>query len=366
MKQTRKRRILIVDDSEMNREILTGILEDEYDIVEAEDGKKAIAIMEEGLYSFSIVLLDITMPELDGFGVLQVMQQRNWLKELPVIIISAETSNEYIGHAYEMGVSDYFSRPFDARIVNTRVRNTIALFERDYIDQVTGGGNRKEFIRRVSRSLKEMPAKTDYVLLFFNIKNFKAVNELLGVGGGDKLLCWFYQRIIYSRFAPIDTSRIESDHFACLIEARNLDYDYLTEFCNFNYGKEKRKIGIENVKFFKQYVILKFKGIDNINDVLAYKGSSLMVTRENAVKLNKDEYFIADLIGLHVSDDENKLEGKLVDVLETGANDVYVIALSDGRELLLPAIRECVLSVDLQAQEMKIHVLEGLLDEHKN
>lgn len=139
MKQTRKRRILIVDDSEMNREILTGILEDEYDIVEAEDGKKAIAIMEEGLYSFSIVLLDITMPELDGFGVLQVMQQRNWLKELPVIIISAETSNEYIGHAYEMGVSDYFSRPFDARIVNTRVRNTIALFERDYIDQVTGG-----------------------------------------------------------------------------------------------------------------------------------------------------------------------------------------------------------------------------------
>ena len=97
MKQTRKRRILIVDDSEMNREILTGILEDEYDIVEAEDGKKAIAIMEEGLSSFSIVLLDITMPELDGFGVLQVMQQRNWLKELPVIIISAETSNEYIG-----------------------------------------------------------------------------------------------------------------------------------------------------------------------------------------------------------------------------------------------------------------------------
>lgn len=239
MKQTRKRRILIMDDSEMNREILTGILEDEYDIVEAEDGKKAIVIMEEGLYSFSIVLLDITMPELDGFGVLQVMQQRNWLKELPVIIISAETSNEYIGHAYEMGVSDYFSRPFDARIVNTRVRNTIALFERDYIDQVTGGDNRKEFIRRVSRSLKEMPAKTDYVLLFFNIKNFKAVNELLGVGGGDKLLCWFYQRIIYSRFAPIDTSRIESDHFACLIEARNLDYDYLTEFCNFNYGKER-------------------------------------------------------------------------------------------------------------------------------
>ena len=244
MKQTRKKRILIVDDSEMNREILTGMLEDEYDIVEAEDGEKAIAILEKGRYSFSIVLLDITMPVMDGFGVLQVMQQRNWLKELPVIIISAETSNEYIGRAYEMGASDYFSRPFDARIVITRVRNTIALFERDYIDQVTGGYNRKAFIRQVSRSLKEMSAKADYVLLFFNIKNFKAVNELLGVGGGDKLLRWFYQRIIHSKFDPIDTSRIESDHFACLIEAKNLDYDYLTEFCDFSYGKEKRKMHI--------------------------------------------------------------------------------------------------------------------------
>lgn len=244
MKQMRKKRILIVDDSEMNREILTGMLEDEYDIVEAEDGEKAIAIMEEGRYGFSIVLLDITMPVMDGFGVLQVMQQRNWLKELPVIIISAETSNEYIGRAYEMGASDYFSRPFDARIVISRVRNTIALFERDYTDPVTGGYNRKAFIRQVSRVLKEASVKKDYILLFFNIKNFKAVNELLGVGGGDKLLRWFYQRIIDSRFDPVDTSRIESDHFACLIQAKNLDYDYLTEFCDFSYGNEKRKMHI--------------------------------------------------------------------------------------------------------------------------
>lgn len=231
MKQTRKRRILIVDDSEMNREILTGILEDEYDIVEAEDGKKAIAIMEEGLYSFSIVLLDITMPELDGFGVLQVMQQRNWLKELPVIIIFAETSNEYIGHAYEMGVSDYFSRPFDARIINTRVRNTIALFERDYIDQVTGGCNRKEFIRRVSRSLKEMPAKTDYVLLFFNIKNFKAVNELFGTEIGDMMLRKVYEDVRKSELKPLVSAREDADHFICLVERKNLDLDMLTGMC---------------------------------------------------------------------------------------------------------------------------------------
>ena len=116
------------------------------------------------------------------------------------------------------------------------------------------------------------------------------------------------------------------------------------------------------MKFFKKFVILKFEGIDNINDVEKYKGSNLYVTRDQAVKLQKDEYFIADLIGLSVIAQEHNLQGTLKDVMETGANDVYVIELSDGRELLLPAIKECVLSVDLEKGEMKIHLLDGLLD----
>lgn len=127
-------------------------------------------------------------------------------------------------------------------------------------------------------------------------------------------------------------------------------------------GKEKKNLKIQGVKFFKKFVILKFEGIDNINDVEKYKGSNLYVTRDQAVKLQKDEYFIADLIGLSVIAQEHNLEGTLKDVMETGANDVYVIELSDGRELLLPAIKECVLSVDLEKGEMKIHLLDGLLD----
>ncbi len=127
-------------------------------------------------------------------------------------------------------------------------------------------------------------------------------------------------------------------------------------------GKEKKNLKIQGVKFFKKFVILKFEGIDNINDVEKYKGSNLYVTRDQAVKLQKDEYFIADLIGLSVIAQEQNLEGTLKDVMETGANDVYVIELSDGRELLLPAIKECVLSVDLEKGEMKIHLLDGLLD----
>ena len=127
-------------------------------------------------------------------------------------------------------------------------------------------------------------------------------------------------------------------------------------------GKEKRNLKIQGVKFFKQFVILKFEEIDDINDVEKYKGSSLYVTREQAVKLKKDEYFIADLIGLAVISDDESIKGTLKDVLETGANDVYVIELSDGRELLLPAIKECVLSVDIEKGQMQIHLLNGLLD----
>lgn len=127
-------------------------------------------------------------------------------------------------------------------------------------------------------------------------------------------------------------------------------------------GREKITLNIESVKFFKQFAIIKFKGYDTINDIELYKGKSLFVTRENAVKLEEDEYFIADLIGICIVSDDESLRGKLRDVIETGANDVYVIDLEDGRELLLPAIKECVLQIDLDKNVMKIHVLDGLLD----
>lgn len=128
-------------------------------------------------------------------------------------------------------------------------------------------------------------------------------------------------------------------------------------------GKEKLILEVEGCKFFKQMVILKFKGIDTLNDVEKYRQKSLYVTRSNAVRLSKDEYFIADLMGLKVYDEENKELGVLEDVMTTGANDVYVIKLFDGRELLLPAIKQCILNVDIAAECMQVHVLEGLLED---
>mgnify|MGYP001123830352 FL=1 len=127
-------------------------------------------------------------------------------------------------------------------------------------------------------------------------------------------------------------------------------------------GKEKMNLEIEGVKFFKQFVILKFKGLDNINDIEKYRRKSLYVTRKNAVRLQRDEYFIADLIGLKVQDEDGKELGTVKDVIETGANDVYEVEMADGKSLLLPAIKQCILNVDVENGTMQVHVLEGLLD----
>lgn len=125
-------------------------------------------------------------------------------------------------------------------------------------------------------------------------------------------------------------------------------------------GKEQLELEITGVKFFKNMVILKFKGIDDINDVEKYRKKSLYVTREHAVKLKKDEYFIADLIGLKVISDEDEELGKISDVLQTGANDVYVISKPGVEDLLLPAIKECVKAVDISGGIMQVHLLLGL------
>jgi 16S rRNA processing protein RimM len=128
-------------------------------------------------------------------------------------------------------------------------------------------------------------------------------------------------------------------------------------------GRQKIDMEIASVKFFKNMVIVKFKGIDNINDVEKYRKARLLVTRENAVPLEENEYYIADLIGLSAVSDEGEALGTVTDVLQTGANDVYVITTPEKKEILVPAIRDCILQVNLEKQEMRIHLLPGLRDE---
>lgn len=123
-----KLRILIVDDSEFNRAILKEILEETYEIIEADGGNEALHKIDEYGMKISLVLLDIIMPEKDGFDVLKYMEEERLISDIPVIIISSEDSANYIRRAYEMGVSDYINRPFDANIVYQRVSNTVKLY----------------------------------------------------------------------------------------------------------------------------------------------------------------------------------------------------------------------------------------------
>lgn len=127
-------------------------------------------------------------------------------------------------------------------------------------------------------------------------------------------------------------------------------------------GKELLSLEIEGVKFFKQMVILKFKGYENPDDVMKFRQKELWIDRKDAVRLSKDEYFIADLIDMEVCDEEGKLIGILKDVISTGANDVYAVETPEGKEVLFPAIKQCVLDVDTEARKMTVHVMEGLLD----
>ena len=138
---------------------------------------------------------------------------------------------------------------------------------------------------------------------------------------------------------------------------RFLDLDYVM----LDTGKEYRRLDIKNVRFFKNLAILKFDGIDNINDIEKYKGCSLWIPREEGQELGEDEYYIADLIGMKVVLEDGSSFGTLTDVMETGANDVYVVENGEGEEILLPAIRECILDVDVEKNVMTIHLMKGLI-----
>jgi len=124
---------------------------------------------------------------------------------------------------------------------------------------------------------------------------------------------------------------------------------------------ERVELVAERARYFKNLVILKFKGYDDINDIEKFKKSELYVTRENAIPLEEGEYYLKDLYGLKVHTDEGEDLGVIEDIIETGANDVYVVKSKSG-EILIPNIKQCVLKVDIEAGLMEVHLLEGLRD----
>lgn len=175
-----KQKILIVDDSEMNRAILTGILDDGYDFLEAENGLQALDVLRAHR-DISLVLLDIVMPELDGFGVLSVMGEQHWIDQTPVIMISAESDSMLVERAYQLGATDYISRPFDKSVVRRRVINTLMLY-----------GKQKHLMRMITeqvykreKSNRLMTGILSHIVEFRNaesgphVQHIQTVSELL-------------------------------------------------------------------------------------------------------------------------------------------------------------------------------------------
>ncbi len=121
-------------------------------------------------------------------------------------------------------------------------------------------------------------------------------------------------------------------------------------------------VKVEKARYFKNFVILKFFEYNNLDEVLPYKGRDLLVDRKNAIPLGEGEAFVADLIGCSVIEDNGNRLGVLSDVMKTGANDVYVVRTDDGREVLLPAIDECILDKDVGNGIVRVHMMKGLLD----
>ena len=132
--------------------------------------------------------------------------------------------------------------------------------------------------------------------------------------------------------------------------------------CILDTGKEYIDLNVESVKFFKNMVILKFKEYNNINDIECYKEKDILVSRDNAVKLEKGEYYIADILGAKVILEDGSEFGVLEDVMQTGANDVYVVKTLDNKEVLLPKIDECVKKLDIENKIVTVHIMKGLLD----
>ncbi len=125
-------------------------------------------------------------------------------------------------------------------------------------------------------------------------------------------------------------------------------------------GRGEMELQVEQVRFFKQMVILKFKEFQNINEVEQFKGKDLYVTRENAVRLDSDEYYISDLIGMRVVSTDGDELGTVKDVMRTGANDVYLVQTPEEEELLLPAIRDCIRTIDMDEGIITVYLMPGL------
>lgn len=191
--QKMKRKVLVVDDNELNRDLLHKILQDEYDVLEADNGKKAIDIMKQISEELSAVLLDIVMPELNGYEVLEQMRSCDLTSNIPVIVATGNTESGAEVKALALGANDYISKPYNPEIIRHRLINTINLREKAAIvnaiqtDALTGLYSRNAFFEKANEMIMKHEAGY-YVIASYDVENFKVINDQYGNKKGDEVL----------------------------------------------------------------------------------------------------------------------------------------------------------------------------------
>ncbi|MDD3360716.1 MAG: EAL domain-containing protein [Hespellia sp.] len=256
-----KKKILVVDDNMINRKLLCKILQESYTTIEAENGRVALELLEQKREEFSVILLDLIMPEMDGYEFLEVQQRNKELSMIPVIVMTGQEDDATEIKALSLGASDFLSKPYKPEIIKHRVANTIklrenaAMINRIQKDQLTGIYNKNYFYERCSELIKDKPANA-YDMICTDIERFKVVNDLYGTEKGDELLI-FVANVIQNLCSPEEIcGRIGSDSFGILTPHKETYQDaYFTDI-------------IEKVNHFdiNMQLTLRF-GINNVEDV---------------------------------------------------------------------------------------------------
>ena len=239
-----KRTVLIVDDQEMERIILSDLLKSDYELLTANNGEEALGILEEKADAISAVLLDIVMPVMDGYQMLQRMRDRELLSVVPVLVTSQREDDESELTALRLGASDFLSKPYNAGILKHRLSNVIKMNEASkkidalQRDEVTGLYTKVAFAEHASRILHEQPDK-EWNIIALDIDRFKLVNESYGQETGDELLAYLAKKLqTYSDETNCLCARSYADHFFLLTERQ--DYGYIkrrhTEMVEYLHG----------------------------------------------------------------------------------------------------------------------------------
>ena len=231
------RTLLIVDDIQINREILKKILRNEYQILEAENGHAALDILKRSYRTISAVLLDLSMPIMDGFGVLASIREDQNLNSIPTVVMTGQTDEEAEVKALQLGANDFISKPYNAIIVRQRIWNVIHLRETAAAmnelqqDRLTGLYSRNAFFEQCAAMIAEKPAGY-YIMACIDIDSFKAINDQYGTIKGDEILRYVAD-VLKNAFDDQKgiCGRIMADNFAVMLPLEFVSSQQFSDIC---------------------------------------------------------------------------------------------------------------------------------------